>query len=83
MAESIYDVNVLNFDKDYTYETDIKAIAHEVAERQEAAYTRQFTLWSSTPHITRDRPSKGEASIARLNPTRRRATFTHRCVPGH
>ena len=40
--ESIYDVNVLNFDKDYTYETDIKAIAHEVAERQEAAYTRQF-----------------------------------------
>lgn len=40
--ESIYDFNVLEFDKEYAYETDIKAIAHDVAERQEAAYTRQF-----------------------------------------
>ena len=40
--ESIYDFNVLEFDKEYDYETDIKAIAHDVAGRQEAAYTRQF-----------------------------------------
>lgn len=40
--ESIYDVNVLDFDKDYTYQTDIKAIAHDVANRQDADYIRQF-----------------------------------------
>ena len=40
--QSIYDYNVLDFDREYAYETDIKAIAHDVAARQEAAYTRQF-----------------------------------------
>ena len=40
--ESIYDVNVLDFDKDYTYQTDIKAIAHDAANCQDADYIRQF-----------------------------------------
>jgi hypothetical protein len=40
--QSIYDFNVLDLDKEYTYDTDIKTIAYEVASRQDGAYTRQF-----------------------------------------
>ena len=40
--QSIYNYNVLEFAKEYPYTTDIKAIAHDVAQRQDPAYTRQF-----------------------------------------
>ena len=40
--ESIYDYNVLNFEEEFPYETDIKEIAHDVAKRQHADYIRQF-----------------------------------------
>ena len=40
--KSIYNYDVLQFSKEYTYQTDIKQIAHDVANRQEPAYTRQF-----------------------------------------
>lgn len=40
--QSIYGVNALDFGKEYGYETDIKAIAYEVAMGQDSAYTRQF-----------------------------------------
>ena len=40
--QSIYNYDVLDFEKDYTYTTDIKQIAHDVANRQDPAYTRQF-----------------------------------------
>ena len=39
---SIYGVEVWDLDKDYTYETDIKALAQDVSDRQDPAYTRQF-----------------------------------------
>jgi hypothetical protein len=40
--QSIYNYNVLELNKDYTYTTDIKQIAHDVANRQNPAYMRQF-----------------------------------------
>ena len=40
--ESIYGYDVSDFEKEYDYETDIKQIAHDVASRQDPAYTRQF-----------------------------------------
>ena len=40
--ESIYNYNVLEFSKEYTYTTDIKQLAHDVANRQDPAYKRQF-----------------------------------------
>ena len=40
--QSIYNYDVLKFSKAYPYVTDIKAIASEVASRQDPAYTRQF-----------------------------------------
>jgi len=40
--QSIYNYNVLEFTKEYPYMTDIKTIAHDVATRQDSAYTRQF-----------------------------------------
>lgn len=40
--QSIYNFNVLELDKEYTYDTDIKMIAHKVASRQDSAYTRQL-----------------------------------------
>ena len=40
--KSIYNYDVLEFNKEYPYATDIKAIAHDVASRQDPAYTRQF-----------------------------------------
>ena len=40
--QSIYGVNVLEFEKEYPYLTDIKQIAYDVATRQDSAYTRQF-----------------------------------------
>ena len=40
--ESIYGYNVLNFPKTYAYKTDIKKIAHDVATRQDPAYTRKL-----------------------------------------
>lgn len=40
--ESLYGYNVLEFEKEYSYETDIKAIAHEVAGRQNPAYNREL-----------------------------------------
>ena len=39
---SIYGVEVWELDKEYPYETDIKALAQDVADRQDPAYTRQF-----------------------------------------
>lgn len=39
--ESPYSYNVLEFEKEYSYETDIKAIAHEGAERQNPAYNQE------------------------------------------
>ena len=39
---SIYDVQVSELDMDFDYETDIKGIAQDVADRQDPAYTRQF-----------------------------------------
>lgn len=40
--KSIYNYDVLQFAKDYPYETDIKRIAHVVTNRQDPSYTRQF-----------------------------------------
>jgi hypothetical protein len=40
--KSIYNYDVLQFEKEYAYATDIKQIAHDVANRQDTAYTRQF-----------------------------------------
>ena len=40
--ESIYGYNVLEFEKDYTYTTDIRQIAHDVVSRQDPDYTRRF-----------------------------------------
>lgn len=40
--ESIYDYNVLEFGKEYTYTTDIKQLAHDVANRQSPDYRRRF-----------------------------------------
>ena len=40
--KSIYNYDVLQFAKVYPYSTDIKQIAHDVTERQNPAYTRQF-----------------------------------------
>lgn len=40
--QSIYGYNVLEFGKEYTYATDIRQIAHDVASRQDPAYTRRF-----------------------------------------
>lgn len=40
--QSIYNYDVLEFTKEYPYMTDIKSIAHDVATRQDPAYTRQF-----------------------------------------
>ena len=40
--KSIYNYDVLQFDKTYTYATDIKQIAHDVTNRQNPAYTRTF-----------------------------------------
>jgi len=40
--KSIYNYDVLQFGKVYPYSTDIKQIAHDVAERQSPEYTRQF-----------------------------------------
>jgi len=40
--QSIYGVNVLDFNKEYPYETDINALAYDVADGQDDAYTRQF-----------------------------------------
>ena len=40
--KSIYGYDVLSFEKEYAYETDIKQIAHDVATRQDPAYTRQI-----------------------------------------
>jgi hypothetical protein len=40
--KSIYNYDVLQFDKNYTYETDIKQIAHDVTSRRDPAYMRQF-----------------------------------------
>ena len=40
--ELIYDYDVLNFEREFPYETDIKQIAHDVANRQHVDYTRQF-----------------------------------------
>ena len=39
---SIYNYDVLQFDKAYSYDTDIKQIAHDVSLRQDPDYTRQF-----------------------------------------
>lgn len=40
--ESIYDYNVLEFSNEYTYTTDIKQLAHHVANRQSPDYRRRF-----------------------------------------
>ena len=40
--QSIYGYDVSHFSKVYSYATDIKQIAHDVATRQDPAYTRQF-----------------------------------------
>ena len=40
--QSIYNYDVLAFDKEYSYVTDIKRIAYDVAVRQDPAYARQF-----------------------------------------
>jgi hypothetical protein len=40
--KSLYNYEILDFGKEYTYTTDIKQIAHDVANRQDLAYTRQF-----------------------------------------
>ena len=40
--QSIYNYDVLEFTKEYPYTIDIKSIAHDVATRQDPAYTRQF-----------------------------------------
>ena len=40
--ESIYGYDVLNFAQDFPYQTDIKHIAHDVANRQHPDYIRQF-----------------------------------------
>ena len=40
--KSIYNYDVLQFEKEYPYATDIKQIAHDVTTRQSSAYTRQF-----------------------------------------
>ena len=40
--KSIYNYDVLQFEREYPYSTDIKQIAHDVTNRQNPAYTRQF-----------------------------------------
>ena len=40
--QSIYNYDVSQFDRVYEYETDIKQIAHDVANRQDPVYARQF-----------------------------------------
>ena len=40
--KSIYNYNILEFDKEYAYTTDIKQIAHDVVSRQDPGYTRLF-----------------------------------------
>ena len=40
--QSVYNYDILQFSKVYPYETDIKQIAHDVANRKDPVYARQF-----------------------------------------